>query len=136
MRKDVMELWVKALRSGDYSQTKECLHDSNGMCCLGVLCDIYAQGREGWAEWDLMDESEIMNADGEMEEYAQWSMFDNHETLPCEVREWANMKHPDGSFETEGCDGTWYTESLAVLNDKGKSFTYLADLIESNWKAL
>jgi hypothetical protein len=136
MRKDVMEMWVKALRSGNYSQTKECLHDSKGMCCLGVLCDIYTQGREGWAEWDLCDEEERVDDHGNIEDYAQWSMFDNHETLPCEVREWANIKHSDGSFETEGCDGTQYTESLATLNDKGYTFNDLADIIEKKWSNL
>lgn len=32
--------WINALRSGDYNQTKHCLQDQNGFCCLGVLCDI------------------------------------------------------------------------------------------------
>lgn len=33
--------WVNALRSGKYSQTKGCLQDSKGYCCLGVACDVF-----------------------------------------------------------------------------------------------
>lgn len=40
----VKELWVDALRSGEYKQAKAALHKTeNGkdsFCCLGVLCDI------------------------------------------------------------------------------------------------
>ena len=32
--------WLKALRSGDYQQSKFTLRDARGHCCLGVLCDI------------------------------------------------------------------------------------------------
>jgi hypothetical protein len=42
--------WAKALRSGDYDQTNHALKDSKGYCCLGVLCDLYAQDHDG--EWE------------------------------------------------------------------------------------
>lgn len=32
--------WIKALRSGEYSQTKRKLQDKDGYCCLGVACRI------------------------------------------------------------------------------------------------
>lgn len=34
------DLWLKALRSGEYEQTRETLFDGKGYCCLGVLCDV------------------------------------------------------------------------------------------------
>ena len=34
------QLWVDALRSGEYSQTTETLQDTNGYCCLGVACQV------------------------------------------------------------------------------------------------
>lgn len=44
MNKKVKELWVKALRSGDYKQGTGTLRDqNNNFCCLGVLCNIHAQ---------------------------------------------------------------------------------------------
>ena len=41
MKREVAELWVEALRSGKYSQTKAYLQDKESYCCLGVLCKIY-----------------------------------------------------------------------------------------------
>lgn len=32
---------IEALRSGKYKQTRGTLADETGMCCLGVLCDIW-----------------------------------------------------------------------------------------------
>jgi len=32
--------WMKALRSGEYSQTVGQLQDSKGYCCLGVACRV------------------------------------------------------------------------------------------------
>jgi hypothetical protein len=32
--------WIKALRSGEYAQTRNALKDDKGYCCLGVLCDL------------------------------------------------------------------------------------------------
>ncbi|RWL14841.1 MAG: hypothetical protein EOR57_31340 [Mesorhizobium sp.] len=34
------KLWVEALRSGRYEQTKSTLVDSRGYCCLGVACVV------------------------------------------------------------------------------------------------
>ncbi len=41
-KKDIRK-WVKALRSGKYSQTKEVLENKEGYCCLGVACDIFIE---------------------------------------------------------------------------------------------
>lgn len=32
--------WIKALRSGEYSQGKKLLQGSEGYCCLGVACKV------------------------------------------------------------------------------------------------
>ena len=32
--------WIKALRSGEFKQTKGILHDIDGFCCLGVACKV------------------------------------------------------------------------------------------------
>ena len=40
MNENVKNLWVDALRSGEYSQTKRQLQDDGGYCCLGVLCEV------------------------------------------------------------------------------------------------
>lgn len=46
MDQELKAKWMESLRSGRYPQTRSCLKDSDGFCCLGVLADI--QG----AEWD------------------------------------------------------------------------------------
>lgn len=37
---ELRDRWVRALRSGDYKQTKGRLRTESGFCCLGVLCDL------------------------------------------------------------------------------------------------
>ncbi len=41
MKAKYKKKWLAALRSGEYSQAADFLHDGDGgYCCLGVLCDI------------------------------------------------------------------------------------------------
>jgi hypothetical protein len=51
--KSRIRLWVKALESGQYKQTRATLHDKNGYCCLGVACEVFkkATGRGQWTRW-------------------------------------------------------------------------------------
>jgi hypothetical protein len=49
--KDLLPAWVKALESGEYSQTRDSLQDNSGFCCLGVLCDV-ASKQFGYGQWD------------------------------------------------------------------------------------
>lgn len=37
---DLKHAWIKALRSGEYTQDNGYLKTKNGYCCLGVLCAI------------------------------------------------------------------------------------------------
>ena len=123
MRRDILNKWVTALRSGEYKQTTGYLHDSRGMCCLGVLCDLYSKEHPDLAEWDVLSEDEELS-------HCRFEMLENYEVLPEAVQEWANMKSLDGSYTAGGYDGTPYTETLAALNDKGYTFNDLADIIE------
>ena len=38
--KEIKENWLKALKSGDYTQGTGCLLSDGKHCCIGVLCDI------------------------------------------------------------------------------------------------
>lgn len=44
MNKRIKREWIKALRSGEYEQTRRRLCDDTGFCCLGVLWDITQDG--------------------------------------------------------------------------------------------
>lgn len=46
--RELIERWLEALKSGEYSQTTRTLRDDSGFCCLGVLADITDPG--GWGE--------------------------------------------------------------------------------------
>lgn len=46
MREDIKELWVTALRSGEYKQGTGQLNYSGHFCCLGVLCEVLLNNEE------------------------------------------------------------------------------------------
>ena len=113
MKEDVMKLWVKALRSGDYKQGRGQLKRSekNGntrFCCLGVLCDISLLTTWGQA----VD-----------------SYFGSTGHLTPKVREWSGITSRSGAiFNTEF--------ALTTYNDEGKTFDEIADIIEKHWEEL
>lgn len=37
---DEIKIWIAALRSSEYRQTKNALQDGLGYCCLGVACHV------------------------------------------------------------------------------------------------
>lgn len=48
-KKQVHNLWIKALESGEYPQGKEALRVGDSFCCLGVVCDLaYRDGGDPW----------------------------------------------------------------------------------------
>ena len=40
MQPETKQKWLDALRSGKYKQTRDCLKNNDGYCCLGVLCYV------------------------------------------------------------------------------------------------
>ena len=46
-KKDKIEIliWVEALRSGLFSQTRFRLQDNLGYCCLGVACELFVKNK-------------------------------------------------------------------------------------------
>jgi hypothetical protein len=101
MNPQIKQKWVSALLSGEYQQTQNRLRTDNGFCCLGVLCDLY--GKENNVEWEL--------GCGNLYQFQG-----NYGTLPSSVVEWS-------SLEDRGT-------TLIVLNDSGKTFEEIADIIE------
>lgn len=113
MKKDVMQKWVKALRSGKYKQTRLRLKDSTGYCCLGVLCDISApETSEYWVKYG-----------------DEYTFSECNDSLPYNVIVWAGMKSAIGLSTPSA--------SLTKKNDiKRWSFKKIADFIEHNYKKL
>ena len=105
--------WVAALRSGKWSQTRDQLRDIAeepcSYCCLGVACEI-----SGLGEW--CDYSDYVDEEGSSEL-----------TLTPAVKKWLGMKTADGELSLNG-----RPNNLARLNDTGKTFSEIADIIEAN----
>ena len=56
MNPEVKQKWIDALRSGKYEQGSEKLRSVSGYCCLGVLCDLYAQEHD--TQWEFRGNEE------------------------------------------------------------------------------
>jgi hypothetical protein len=116
MKKDIKELWVNALESGEYAQAQGVLKNENGYCCLGVLCDLYLKsGIDPSAHWASDEESELFLIGNNG---SPWSL------LP-EVQSWAGLESNE-SPSSPKVKGTL----LESLNDQGESFEAIAELIK------
>lgn len=111
MNKQVKQRWIEALRSGEYQQTKSCLHNDQGFCCLGVLTDLYVKDHSQHS-WVLYDD--------------RYKMIDETAILPTQVREWSGLNGGNPLINDENKQPT----SLAELNDRGYTFEQIAELIE------
>lgn len=118
MKKRIADMWVKELRSGDWQRTTGQLETisedgSKSFCCLGVLASMAVA--EGVCEYDNSSEIGFFGAD-------------NAALTGQEVRKWSGLKSATGVLPGNTC--------LTELNDGGKSFTEIADIIEKNWRKL
>jgi regulator of RNase E activity RraB len=119
MNADVKKKWVAALRSGEYTQGRDCLYnaDNGKFCCLGVLCDIAVN-------------ENVIDCDGTMDDefIGVLYTFDAEAyELPYQVQEWAGLEssNPCVVYNKD-------ILSIATLNDdKRHTFNELADIIEA-----
>lgn len=101
--KEFAERWVKALRSGKYQQATGSLKTKSGYCCLGVACKI-----KGARIADLKDHEWIERK----------GCID-----PIVLEKIPDLLKGD-SRENE------FVKIVADMNDRGKTFTVIADYIE------
>ncbi len=121
MKKDIMELWVKALRSGEYEQGSGYLQHNGKFCCLGVLCETMINSG--------------MPLDRQYSKLTRVEHYGNVElgrdqctTLPTEVMEWSgwSLDRINGVIQIGDIITT-----LPKLNDSGEfTFNQIADVIE------
>lgn len=161
--------WVKALRSNKYEQNQGSLRKREGedlcnsFCCLGVLCDVFAEEHPG-ARW-VADTKTIRKGHVNSEELEAamfipgnesigfTSVSDTYEAtsvLPNAVKEWAAMQDRSGVFPIEKVvfdDPAMKTKlkkklgdhscALSALNDLEQwSFDEIANFIERNYRVL
>lgn len=115
MNPEVKQMWLDALRSGEYKQGRGELRTADDeFCCLGVLCDIHSKVTHD-IEWGE-DELGFFAYDG------------SEGTLPLSVIEWAELPSENPIVKVE---------AIAAYNDgdsdmEPHSFEQIADLIEGN----
>lgn len=112
MKKNIAQKWVKALRSGKYKQGADALYANGKHCCLGVLCAI-SPWKNNYTKMKSCG-GDYMNS-----------------VLPEKVMEWSDMYDKDG-----GSRSCRFQTNLTSMNDDGKSFEYIANYIEENYKDL
>lgn len=124
MNPEIKKRWVEELRSGDYVQGQVSLkacstEDDTGICrycCLGVLCQIYADANK--VDWDLPRLNERTGK-------TVFTLLGHESGLPDAVLEWAGLSPEDAlvAISSSLC--------LSDLNDSHcKSFREIADVIE------
>ena len=129
MNSKIKEVWVNALRSGKYEQGSEKLRSVTGYCCLGVLCDIYAQ--EHNTQWEFRGDEEI-----NPQPMDYWYFDEHSEFLPESVMNWAELKTHNPTVridveDNEDEDNWYYKDELSNVNDSGYDFSQIANLIEA-----
>lgn len=126
MNPEVKAKWVAALRSGNYDQAMGSLKievsDTQLYCCLGVLCELAVEA-------GVIPPGERHEDQPNKHSYY---FLGEDEFLPSEVMTWANLDSNNGIYCPS--DDVWLNDqALTDLNDNGKSFNELADIIENNF---
>lgn len=133
MKKEVADLWIAALESGEYDQARGTLQQieesrtgdeiyPKGFCCLGVLCEVAIKNG--------------LNVEKVEKPWLSKVAYDNYtDFLPSTVQSWAGMKTSTGEFDVyDNLERD--TEELTDLNDTGKTFKEIAQIIRNNWEKL
>ena len=114
-QKEAIRLWVDALRSGEYKQGKEVLHNikNNTFCCLGVACEV------------LMQHLDIKKTEGEYGG-SPVSLYEYEEVrerniLPASLRAFL------------GVHDTFHLRLFKMNDQYNKSFMEIADFIEETY---
>lgn len=158
MHEGPKQAWLKALRSGEFAQGKRVLiaRDDEGLtryCCLGVACILAMNAGVEGLELQFSYADDEIDVDEDVEElgirgnttigvfvsqvevpYADGTIrtLDNRdaELLPEPVRKWLGVL--DNNPDTEVLDPTSHVRrmNLAQLNDAGRTFAEIADIIE------
>jgi len=114
MKKEIAQLWCRALRSGEFRQTTLRLENDGAYCVNGVLsalalCEgICTYGNRGLGSFDGRKTSLSFN-----------------------IQEWSGIKTQNAALIYKG-----KKTSLADLNDLGYTFSELAKIIQENYEQI
>lgn len=129
MNQEVKALWLAALRSGEYRQTRKRLHDDIGYCCLGVLCEVHRSAMGG--EWT---EPHEWAGDGVTDYMYSTGNSSSRDAIPFDVRAWAGLDScvpwAEKSPLVDYNDGREGSGDIVAL--RPHTFAEIADLIEQH----
>ena len=110
-----IKLWLDDLRKPENQQLqgREFLCKNEKYCCLGRLCEIALLNG--------------LTLDKRIRDNSRVDYDDAYGFIPYAVQEWIGLKSTNGDL----CTDEKY-ETLTILNDKGLTFTQMADVIEQN----
>lgn len=140
MKKLIAKKWVKELRSGRWEQGLHALcsieEGNKCYCCLGVLTELYniEQIKKRKKKLITKDVQNRCNDGKDVIAYKSGEDSWNEDTLPTEVMKWSGIIAENGSLLDANLDVDY--ESLADMNDSGKSFNFIADIIEKHYESL
>lgn len=113
MNKDILAMWVEALRSGRYRQGKFGLRDlEDRFDPIGVLCDLAISDgvKVGCKKYEKPDAQVFFGY-----------CYDGTATrLPKAVSEWSGLSY-------------WSANRILTINDKGKDFGLIANYLEEKY---
>lgn len=119
MNAEIRDEWVRRLRSGDYAQGTGALCDeAERYCCLGVLCEVAV-------DVGVIPPRALSTVGGDYQ-YRGDALDVASSYPPRRVMDWAG-------FVTQGDEPGLGAYDLADLNDEGRTFTEIADVIEANF---
>lgn len=120
MNQQIKQKWVGALLSGKYKQGMGMLRSrSDKFCCLGVLCDLYAQ--ETGAKWEHSAST------------GHYMMGGVDDILPQEVCDWAGIDQSPAVIATyvdKRGKMKEQNQTLGDINDFGVRFATIAKYIK------
>lgn len=120
MNSEIKKEWVALLRSGKWIQARKALCEGDRRCCLGVLCELAVEKGVISSPVPLYLEPGRLAFEG--------CIF----TLPYRVSVWAGLDSadPEVGAPIRSASGDLELSWLSRLNDRGKTFPEIADLIE------
>lgn len=126
MRLEVLDAWLAALRSGEFSKGRGRLvrlyddDDDAEYCCLGVLCELARRDRIPL---------EVEDVHGSYADYKVRAFDGDRNYLPVAVQRWAGLSESDPTLDLDG-DGA---RTLATLNDLSSTFEPVIRALE-RWR--
>lgn len=133
LKPKIKKMWLRALRSGSYKQGVGALYRQVGpennekeqFCCLGVLCNLYAQTKKvTWKQEECLEAHFFNWLGGSSKREVRFSYLGRDVTLPNAVKSWAFSKVDDDTDEES---------DLVDLNDSRRlSFKKIANWIDKN----